>query len=430
PTQAALSGYAIGDAIRQQMMQRAQAQEQARRAAEAEQFIGSVMSSPNATLEQYAQVLTLNPKLRESVELVTKRRSEEQNAVALRDMGQVYSALTMQRPDVAKQLLERRAEALGNTPGAGEQRAMAQAMIEQLDADPVQVRNGLGVMLAAAPGGKDVLEGLAKLGAETRAESAFPVEQRKRVADATTAEAAALVAPEVAQAEARKKVADALTAEITSKYKDRLERAGLALVQAQTDNQRSQIDERKNAAGKPQTPPAGYRWTAAGELEPIPGGPASGVKGLTEAQAKATAFLGQMRAAETTLGGISKDQSSLAEQAAVAAAATPFNILSTPQGQQIRQAQDQWSESFLRFKTGAAATEDEVRRNVRTFFPQMGDSPQVIAQKQRMREQAVQDIATVAGKGADKALVVPSVVDAAKPGPRADARKPLSAFEK
>lgn len=423
-----VNAYALGDAIRQQMMQRAMAEEQARRQAEAEQYIGGVMANPNATLEDYAQVLTLNPKLRESVELVTKRRSEEQNAASLREMGQVYSALTMGRPDVARQLLKRRADALGNTPGAAEQRTMAQAMIEQLDADPVQVRNGLGVMLAAAPGGKDVVEALGKLGTERRAETAFPAEQRKREAEATTAEADAAVAGDKASAQTKKAKADALKAEIEASFAEQAQKAGLALTRAQISNIASQMAERAAAASRPQNAPAGYRWTAAGELEPIPGGPASGIKGLTEAQAKATSFLGQMRAAETTLGGISKDQSSLAEQANVAAAATPFNVLASPQGQQIRQAQEQWSEAFLRFKTGAAATEAEVKRNVRTFFPQMGDSPAVIKQKERMREQAVADIAIVAGKGAEKAEVVPSIVDAAKKNTQG--RKPLSAFEK
>lgn len=193
-----VNAFELGRKIREDMLQKAMAEEQARRQAEAEQYIGGVMANPNATLEDYAQVLTLNPKLRESVELVTKRRSEEQNQAALRDMGQVYSALTMGRPDVARQLLQRRAEALGNTPGAAQQRTMAQAMIEQLDADPVQVRNGLGVMLAAAPGGKDVVEALGKLGTERRAEQAFPAEQREREAKATTAEVTAKYAEPMA----------------------------------------------------------------------------------------------------------------------------------------------------------------------------------------------------------------------------------------
>ena len=131
----------------------------------------------------------------------------------------------------------------------------------------------------------------------------------------------------------------------------------------------------------------------------------------TDAQAKAATFLGQMRAATTTLGQVGPDQSNWREQANVAIAGTPANVLANEKGQQVRQAQEQWAEAFLRFKTGAASTEQEVRRNVRTFFPQMGDTPAVIAQKQRMREQAEADIAIAAGPGAQQAQVVPSIAN-------------------
>ncbi len=168
-------------------------------------------------------------------------------------------------------------------------------------------------------------------------------------------------------------------------------------------------DARRNGGEKA---PSGYRFKEDGSLEAIPGGPASGAKGLTESQAKATAFLGQMRATSETLKQIAPDQSNWWEQANVGMASTPgANIFASDKGQQIRQAQEQWAEAFLRFKTGAAATEAEVKRNVRTYFPQFGDRPEVIEQKARMREQAEADIALVAGKGADKASVVPSIAN-------------------
>ena len=151
----------------------------------------------------------------------------------------------------------------------------------------------------------------------------------------------------------------------------------------------------------------------------LPGGdplrPKKDDKPLTEAQAKAVAFLGQMRASSATIGQIGPDQSSWREQANVAMAGTPANILASEKGQQVRQAQEQWAESFLRFKTGAASTKDEVARNVRTFFPQMGDTAATIAQKARMREQAEADIAVVAGPGAQQAQLVPSIANRSQP---------------
>lgn len=140
---------------------------------------------------------------------------------------------------------------------------------------------------------------------------------------------------------------------------------------------------------------------AGGQPNIVPGvKPPQKDSALTEAQAKATTFMSQMKAAEKELGGIPIDPTKTWSQVDVAMAGGLTNFAASPAAQRARQAQEQWSESFLRFKTGAAATKDEVILNVRTFFPQPGDSADVIEQKQRMRQQAVQDIAFAAGQKA------------------------------
>jgi hypothetical protein len=122
-------------------------------------------------------------------------------------------------------------------------------------------------------------------------------------------------------------------------------------------------------------------------------------KPLTESQAKAAVYKSQMDAAEKELATIPIDQTKLANQLDVGVASgTWTNAAASPVAQRARQAQEQWAEVFLRFKTGAASTEAEVKRNVRTFFPQPGDSKEVIEQKKRMRAQAAHDIGLAAGK--------------------------------
>jgi len=125
-------------------------------------------------------------------------------------------------------------------------------------------------------------------------------------------------------------------------------------------------------------------------------------KDLTESQAKATTFLGQMRSASQTLKQIGADQSALSMQAETALAGGPMNAVIGQKAQRVRQSQDQWSEAFLRFKTGAAATIGEVTANRRMFFPVIGDSQQVIAQKAAMRKQAEDDMEIAAGRGVGK----------------------------
>jgi len=128
-------------------------------------------------------------------------------------------------------------------------------------------------------------------------------------------------------------------------------------------------------------------------------------KPLTESQAKATAFQSQMIGAENNLKQLESkgfDPSSLKTQTALKMAGGPLNIISAPEAQQYKQAQEQWAEAYLRFKTGAAATEGEVQRNIKTFFPQFGDKPQQVAQKAAARAQAEQDIGFAAGMGAGR----------------------------
>lgn len=119
---------------------------------------------------------------------------------------------------------------------------------------------------------------------------------------------------------------------------------------------------------------------------------------MTEAQAKAATFKSQMEFAERELSSVPIDQTKIYSQIDTVMAGGMTNPIASANAQRARQAQEQWSEAFLRFKTGAATTKDEVKANVRTFFPQPGDSPAVIEQKKRARGQAAKDLTFAAGQ--------------------------------
>lgn len=125
---------------------------------------------------------------------------------------------------------------------------------------------------------------------------------------------------------------------------------------------------------------------------------------LRESEAKATTFYSQMVGARGALEGLYTNgfnPESPVGQAEIMAAGNPAtNFISSAPAQQARQAQEQWAEAYLRFKTGAATNLDEIRRNVRTFFPQLGDKAATIKQKAEARLRAEKDIALSAGKGA------------------------------
>jgi hypothetical protein len=131
---------------------------------------------------------------------------------------------------------------------------------------------------------------------------------------------------------------------------------------------------------------------------------------LTEAQSRGTLFLGQMREAEEAIGGLKFKPNTLTAQAQLAAAlkakeepgamkGTLMNWGAGQEAQQYAQAAEQWAEAFLRIKTGAASTRDEVLRNVRTFFPQPGDTAATIKQKDGARAAANKQMEIIAGQG-------------------------------
>jgi hypothetical protein len=123
-------------------------------------------------------------------------------------------------------------------------------------------------------------------------------------------------------------------------------------------------------------------------------------KPLNESQGKAAVFHSQMVGASNELNNLyskgfnpNKPQS----QVTTSIAGGAFNFLTPAAAQQAKQAQNQWTEAYLRFKTGAGTNAHEIEANRKTYFPDFGDQPDAIAQKARMREQAQNDIAMAAG---------------------------------
>ena len=126
-------------------------------------------------------------------------------------------------------------------------------------------------------------------------------------------------------------------------------------------------------------------------------------KPATESQAKAATFFSQMTSASDELRRLQQegfDPSSPLSQTAVSLAGTPLRGVAGQQAQRAKQIQEQWSEAFLRIKTGAAAQKQEVQLNIETFFPKFGETdPQIIAQKERARAQAEQDVLRMTKEG-------------------------------
>jgi hypothetical protein len=69
----------------------------------------------------------------------------------------------------------------------------------------------------------------------------------------------------------------------------------------------------------------------------------------------------------------------------------------TPEQQMHRQAQEDWVRAKLRKESGAVIAEEEMEREIATYFPKPGDTQQVIQQKAKARETAIQGMKKAAG---------------------------------
>lgn len=130
-----------------------------------------------------------------------------------------------------------------------------------------------------------------------------------------------------------------------------------------------------------------------------PVGSNTGTK-LSETQGKATTFAARMQDAENTIGKLEKQGVSGADLRTIAAGNSFTNWLASPEGQEYRQAQENWVTANLRQESGAAIGKDEMNKDIRKFFPSVGDSPAVIEQKAKARQVAQRGMLVQAGPGA------------------------------
>jgi hypothetical protein len=244
PFEAVLSGFKIG-AAGAEAQAKSQALEQAR-TAQAE--LKTLFENPKATATDFARVSAMLPKdqaegVRKSFELMST--SQQQNR--LQQSGQVYAALKSGQPDIAKNLLKEQADAFRNS-GREQEAKATETYLQLIDMNPTGSQATIGLMMAALPGGKELLENVDKTLSTGREEAKAPsalIEAKakadKAVADATTAQATATNAAEKAAADAAKATADAQKAQVDAKYAEQItladikkKAADLGLTQAQT----------------------------------------------------------------------------------------------------------------------------------------------------------------------------------------------------
>jgi len=156
-------------------------------------------------------------------------------------------------------------------------------------------------------------------------------------------------------------------------------------------------------------------WDAA----PIPEGGTTGAgKKMTETQSKLTLFQTLQTETAPVLNELEKqfDPSNLGDPS-LAKIPIAGNYFTSTEYQMYTTAASAWAEGALRISTGAAATQPEIERTIKTYFAQPGDTPETVAFKASMR--AMYDRAVNNALGQDNGggkLMLPSEFSAAVAG--------------
>lgn len=160
--------------------------------------------------------------------------------------------------------------------------------------------------------------------------------------------------------------------------------------------------ERSNAqAGRA---PAGYRFKENGQLEAIPGGPADKQAAASADERKAATLLQRLEGSQRQLtAALAKDPRAAKPEVLASgvrglgfAGAEPIaNKITSEARQQVEAAQLDMLDAALTLGTGAAYTREQLEGYRRSFFPQLGDDPATVKDKQA-RLQNVIDAARIA----------------------------------
>jgi hypothetical protein len=151
-----------------------------------------------------------------------------------------------------------------------------------------------------------------------------------------------------------------------------------------------------------------------GNIKPVEGFQPKGMGAtkLTEAQGNATNFAARMKDASVEIEALEKKGVSSSDLRTKAAGSEWTNWLASSEGQQYRQAQENWVTANLRKESGAAISVDEMAKDIAKWFPKAGDGKDVRAQKAHARQVAEEGMLVQAGPGAKQ---VQGILDRSRP---------------
>ena len=176
----------------------------------------------------------------------------------------------------------------------------------------------------------------------------------------------------------------------------------LKLMAAQQGIQSGALDiqEKQRAAqmGKRPSLPPGYAWSEDGTRAVQIPGLEDVAKPLTTDQSKTAGYALRAEEADKIINSIGRDGAVQPGMIKRMGEAVPFiggslgtalNFTQSPEQQQIEQAQRNFINAVLRPESGAVISPEEFDNARKQYFPQPGDSPEQVAQKNAGRQQKI-----------------------------------------
>lgn len=204
PFQQTMQGYQVGAAAAEQENQRKLAELQQQKMQIAQEDLNKLSALENPTSKDYARVITRHPQFAEQLNKTWSMLEPERQQSLISHASQVYSALSNNQPEIAKQLLDQQAQAARN---AGDEQGAkhAETMSKLIDVDPRYAKDTTGLSLASLMGPKEFANTMSKLGSEERERELQASKLTKSQAEATRAAVAANYAESNAVADLEKK---------------------------------------------------------------------------------------------------------------------------------------------------------------------------------------------------------------------------------
>lgn len=130
---------------------------------------------------------------------------------------------------------------------------------------------------------------------------------------------------------------------------------------------------------------------------------------LTEAEGRNAGFYGRGAKAHQVISGLEEQGTSLWNKTMQAIPGGLGNYGLDAKAQQYDQAQRDFINAVLRRESGAVISPEEFDNAKKQYFPQPGDTPEVIAQKRVNRETTIRGLEVSSGQGAAMATQPPNL---------------------